>query len=446
MADNVMPYSVEAEEALLGNIIVYEDAMRQAVEAGILGEDFYFEKHSRIFSIMYSMYERKEAIDPTSLTARLKDFNYFEEVGGIDLILRLTNSVVSSSNTKEYIQIIKNKSYARKIIKAADKIAKDGYDGSLAIEDLLDEAERSILDITRSRAYSDFKTSAEVFDEALSKIQKIAELGDTITGTRTLYRDLDRMTTGFQRGDLIILAARPSVGKSAFALNIAMNAASVSSGAVAIFSLEMPADQLALRMLMAKSEISGQKLRTGKLDNNEWSKLNEAISELKRQKYFIDDTPGIKVSEISAKCRSLKSEHGLSLIIIDYLQLIQGNARVESRQQEVSEISRRLKAIARELEVPVIALSQLSREVEKRQDKRPMLSDLRESGAIEQDADLVMFLYREEYYKREEERPKMEEVEVTLAKHRNGPTGLVKLAFERDTNRFFSLKSEGDPR
>ena len=291
---------------------------------------------------------------------------------------------------------------------------------------------------------SDFKKSSEVFDATLEKIQRIYDQGDTITGIKSMYSDLDRMTTGFQRGDLIILAARPSVGKTAFALNISLNAASVSSGAVAIFSLEMPADQLASRMLSAKSRVAGQKLRTGKLDNNDWSKVNEAVSELRRQKIYIDDTPGIKVSDIFAKCRTLKNDAGLSLIIIDYIQLIQGSGKNESRQQEVSEISRRLKALARELDVPVIALSQLSRGVEKREDKRPMLSDLRESGAIEQDADLVMFLYRDEYYNRkdEEERAATEEVELNLAKHRNGPTGLVKLMFEREINAFYGIKTE----
>lgn len=440
MQDKVMPYDLEAEQSLLGNILVYDDAMRLAVEANVLSEDFFLDKHRTIYKIMHSMYEKKEAIDATSLRSRLSDFGYLDQVGGVEFLLQLTDKTISSANTKEYISIIKNKAYARKIIDVANKIAQDGYDGSIEVEDLLDEAERKILEITRSRAYSEFKSSGEIFDETLAKIQKIAEMGDTVTGIKTLYNDLDVMTTGFQRGDLIILAARPSVGKSAFALNIAMNTAAVSSGAVAIFSLEMPYDQLALRMLMAKSQIDGQKLRTGKLTDHEWSKLNEVVNELKRQQFFIDDTPGIKVSEIFAKSRALKNQHGLALIIIDYMQLIQGNGHAESRQQEVSEISRRLKALARELEVPVIALSQLSRSVEIRADKRPMLSDLRESGSIEQDADLVMFLYREEYYKQSEERPKVEEVEVNLAKHRNGPTGVIKLAFERDTNRFYGLK------
>lgn len=444
MNDRTMPYSLEAEESLLGNIMLYDEAMRQTVEAGILSEDFYFDNHRKIYNIMYSMYEKKESIDTVSLSTKLKDFEYYDKVGGADFILRLAGSTISNANTKDYIRIIKNKSYARKVIEAANKIADEGYDGKLEIEDLLDEAENRILGITRSRAMSDFKKSSEVFDATLEKIQRIYDQGDTITGIKSMYSDLDRMTTGFQRGDLIILAARPSVGKTAFALNISLNVASVSSGAVAIFSLEMPADQLASRMLSAKSRVAGQKLRTGKLDNNDWSKVNEAVSELRRQKIYIDDTPGIKVSDIFAKCRTLKNDAGLSLIIIDYIQLIQGSGKNESRQQEVSEISRRLKALARELDVPVIALSQLSRGVEKREDKRPMLSDLRESGAIEQDADLVMFLYRDEYYNRkdEEERAATEEVELNLAKHRNGPTGLVKLMFEREINAFYGIKTE----
>ena len=444
MNDRTMPYSLEAEESLLGNIMLYDEAMRQTVEAGILSEDFYFDNHRKIYNIMYSMYEKKESIDTVSLSTKLKDFEYYDKVGGADFILRLAGSTISNANTKDYIRIIKNKSYARKVIEAANKIADEGYDGKLEIEDLLDEAENRILGITRSRAMSDFKKSSEVFDATLEKIQRIYDQGDTITGIKSMYSDLDRLTTGFQRGDLIILAARPSVGKTAFALNISLNAASVSSGAVAIFSLEMPADQLASRMLSAKSRVAGQKLRTGKLDNNDWSKVNEAVSELRRQKIYIDDTPGIKVSDIFAKCRTLKNDAGLSLIIIDYIQLIQGSGKNESRQQEVSEISRRLKALARELDVPVIALSQLSRGVEKREDKRPMLSDLRESGAIEQDADLVMFLYRDEYYNRkdEEERAATEEVELNLAKHRNGPTGLVKLMFEREINAFYGIKTE----
>lgn len=444
MTSREMPRSLEAEETLLGNIIQFDDAMRQCVEAGVLSDDFYFDKHRQIYRIMYNMYDKKMAIDSVSLTTALKDFGNLESVGGVEYIMYLIDATVSNANTKDYIRIIKDKSYARKLIHTAEMIMDESYQGQTAVTELLDDAENKILDITRSRSLSEFKKSAEVFDATLAKIQKIYNQGDTITGIRSLYSDLDSLTGGFQRGDLIILAARPSVGKTAFALNVALSAATIASGAVAIFSLEMPAEQLAIRMLGAKSHISLQKIKTGKLNNNDWSSINQSIAELRRQKFFIDDTPGVKISEMFAKCRTLKNDYGLSMIVVDYIQLIQGSARFESRQQEVSEISRRLKALARELDVPVIALSQLSRSVEKREDKRPMLSDLRESGSIEQDADLVMFLYRDDYYRKKDEEVKpIEEVELSLAKHRNGPTGLVKLLFEKDINAFYGMK-KGD--
>ncbi len=443
MTQKVMPYSPEAEESLLGNIMLYEDAMQESDEAGLVASDFYLDKHRQIYNIMDNMYQKKEKIDVTSLSSKLKDFEIFEKIGGFEYLLHLTSSTISRNNTKEYIDIIKNKSIARKIIEAGQRIADDGYNGSVAVDELVDNAEKYILDVTRSRTVSDFRKAGDVFGETIDKIEKIQERGSTITGVRSLFSALDNMTTGFQRGDLIILAARPSVGKTAFALNVALNAASVSSDAVAIFSLEMPSEQLATRMLAIKSEVQIQKLRTGKLDDNEWSLIHESVQELKRQKLYIDDTPGIKINDIFAKCRKLKNDHGLSLVIIDYMQLILSSGRIESRQQEVSEISRRLKALARELDVPVIALSQLSRAVEQRNDKRPMLSDLRESGSIEQDADLVMFLYRDEYYQKEEEKSaeKRVEVELSLAKHRNGPTGKVILAFEKEINRFYSVEN-----
>lgn len=443
MTQKVMPYSPEAEESLLGNIMLYEDAMQESDESGLVASDFYLDKHRQIYNIMDNMYQKKEKIDVTSLSSKLKDFEIFEKIGGFEYLLHLTSSTISRNNTKEYIDIIKNKSIARKIIEAGQRIADDGYNGSVAVDELVDNAEKYILDVTRSRTVSDFRKAGDVFGETIDKIEKIQERGSTITGVRSLFSALDNMTTGFQRGDLIILAARPSVGKTAFALNVALNAASVSSDAVAIFSLEMPSEQLATRMLAIKSEVQIQKLRTGKLDDNEWSLIHESVQELKRQKLYIDDTPGIKINDIFAKCRKLKNDHGLSLVIIDYMQLILSSGRIESRQQEVSEISRRLKALARELDVPVIALSQLSRAVEQRNDKRPMLSDLRESGSIEQDADLVMFLYRDEYYQKEEEKSaeKRVEVELSLAKHRNGPTGKVILAFEKEINRFYSVEN-----
>lgn len=441
MSQKSIPYSIEAEESLLGNIIVYKDAMREAHEAGINSDDFYLDKHKRIYSIMASMYENKEKIDTVSLSSKLKDFDYFDKIGGLDYLIKLTDTTVSSVNTKEYIKIIKNKSLARQIIKAGEEIASKGYDSLNSVDDMLDNAEKTILNITRNRTDNDILGAEEVFDSAIKRIQEIEANGDAVNGVKSRYSDLDRYTAGFQKGDLIILAARPSVGKTAFALNIAINSAAVSQGACAIFSLEMPAIQLAMRMLSAKAKVDGQKIRQGRLSDEEWGKINEASQELKHQKIFIDDKTGAKVSEIYAKCRKLKNDHGLYLVIIDYIQLIQSSGNHESRQQEVSDISRKLKALARDLDVPVIALSQLSRDLEKRNkkgDAKPMLSDLRESGSLEQDADIVMFIHRKNEINNETPNLR-EDVELILAKHRNGPTGIVNLAFEKANNAFYSI-------
>ena len=437
-----LPYSLEAEQSLLGNILIFKETMRECIEAGVESDDFYLDKHRRIYNICSSMYENRESIDTISLSTKLKDYEYFDSIGGLDYLMSLTDATIDKTNTKEYIRIIKNKSLARRIIKAGEEIASDGYDGQAGIDEVLEKAEKKILDITRSRTDSDFKPGSEVFESAVKKIEAIEAAGSAITGVKTRFTQLDQMTAGLQRSDMIILAARPSMGKSALALNIALNSAMVSTGACAIFSLEMPCEQLANRMLSAKAKVDGQKIRKGTLNEAEWIKIKEAEQELKRQKIFFDDTPGIKISDMHAKCRKLKEDYGLYLIIIDYIQLIQSTSKAESRQQEVSDISRKIKAMARELDVPIIALSQLSRSVEARNDKRPMLSDLRESGAIEQDADIVMFIYREDYYKKDEERnEKREDVELIIAKHRNGPIGTVKLAFEKDINAFYSISN-----
>lgn len=442
MSQKSMPYSIEAEESLLGNIMLYPDAIREAIDAGVSPEDFYLEKHKSIYNLMVSMYDNKEKVDTVSLSAKLKDFNLFDKVGGIDYLMKLAGSTISASNTREYIRIVLKHSLARKMIKAGEEISNDAYDASTDIDVVLQKAEDKILNITRSRTDNSFKAGDTLFDETLKMVQEVQENG-TATGTRTLFTDLDKYTNGFQKGSLNILAARPSMGKTALALNFAINAAAVSHGAVCIFSLEMPAEQIAKRILAAKSKVDLQKINTGKLNDEDWSKLNEACQELKFQNFYIDDTPGITVNEMTSKARKLSQDHGLAMIIVDYIQLIATKDRSESRQQEVSEISRRLKALARELNVPVIALSQLSRAVESRQDKRPMLSDLRESGALEQDADIVMFLYREAYYNREENnRTEREDVELNLAKHRNGPTANIKLAFEKDINAFYGIKNQ----
>ena len=437
-----MPYSIEAEESLLGNIMLYPEAMRQCIDAGVAADDFYLEKHRSIYNVMSSMYENKERVDTVSLSSKLKDFGVYDKIGGLEYLMQLADATISANNTGDYISIIRNKSLARKVIKVGEEISNDAYDASVSVDEMLENVERKVTEVTRSKTSSDFRKGEEVFDSALKHIEAIQEAGTDITGVRTLYPDLDKKTAGFQKGDLIIVAARPSMGKSALAFNIAVNSASVTPGAIAIFSLEMPAEQVAIRILAAKSKVEIQKLRTGTLNDEEWSRLNEASLQLRRQNFFIDDTPGIKVSEMYAKARKLVQDEGLYMIIVDYIQLIQATGKADSRQQEVSEISRRLKAMARELNVPVIAVSQLSRSVEARQDKRPMLSDLRESGALEQDADLVLFLYRDAYYNHEDQgTDQREDVELLLSKHRNGPTGKILLAFEKDINAFYGIRN-----
>ena len=414
----------------------------RSVDAGMSAEDFYLEKHRSIYNVMMAMHENKEKVDTVSLSSKLQDFGIYDKVGGLDYLMQLANATISASNTKEYIQIVRNKSLARKVIKVGEEISNDAYDASLSIDEMLENVEKKVTEVTRSKTNADFLKGEQVFTDTIKHIQAIQEAGTDITGVKSRFNDLDRKTAGFQKGDLIILAARPSMGKTALALNIAMNSATVTPGAIAIFSLEMPAEQVAIRLLAAKAKIDIQKLRTGKLNDAEWSALNINSQELKNQHFYIDDTPGIKVSEMYAKARKLAQEEGLYMIIVDYIQLIQATGKSDSRQQEVSEISRRLKAMARELNVPVIALSQLSRGVESRQDKRPMLSDLRESGALEQDADLVLFLYRDAYYNHEDMGSNdREDVELLIAKHRNGPTGKVLLAFEKNRNAFFSIKN-----
>ncbi len=445
MSNRSMPYSIEAEESLLGNIMLYPDAMRQCIDAGVTADDFYLEKHRSIYNIMSVMYENKEKVDTVSLSTKLKDFAVYDKIGGLEYLMQLANATISANNTADYIAIIRNKSLARKVIKVGEEISNDAYDASVSVDEMLENVERKVTEVTRSKTSADFKSGEEVFEGALKHIEAIQEAGTDITGVRTLFSDLDRKTAGFQKGDLIIVAARPSMGKTALALNIAVNSASVTPGSIAIFSLEMPAEQVGIRILAAKSKVEIQKLRTGNLNDEEWSRLNEASQQLRKQNFYIDDTPGIKVSEMYAKARKLAQDEGLYMIVVDYIQLIQATGKSDSRQQEVSEISRRLKAMARELNVPVIALSQLSRSVEARQDKRPMLSDLRESGALEQDADLVLFLYRDAYYNRDEgAEDQREDVELLLSKHRNGPTGKITLAFEKEINAFYGIRNAAE--
>lgn len=442
-----LPNNVEAEQAILGAMLIYPSVVQEVFDQNLEKEDFFLDIHRRIYGAMRYLIDQGKPIDPTTLVTRLQDNEELNLVGGADYIVSLSNSAVTSANVVYYIEIVQSKAYARNLIETAEKIAEEGFDTSNELDTLMDEAERAILDVTRKRKASNFKSSRSVVANVMEELANLRNAPDGVTGIRTGYEDLDKITNGFQRGDLIILAARPSMGKTAFALNVTLRSAERNPGAVAFFSLEMPAEQLMRRLLSAKSEVEGSKLRMGFLKAEEMNRLNETANEMASLKLFIDDSAVVKIPDIFSKCRKLKSEHGLDLVVIDYLQLITSTARHagENRQQEVSDISRSLKALARELEVPVIALSQLSRSVESRNDKRPMMSDLRESGAIEQDADIVMFLYRDDYYEKDDEKKAADsvETEVDIQKHRNGATGKIRLQFQKSVNAFYNIRHEG---
>ncbi len=444
-----LPHSIEAEQSILGAMLVYPSLVRMAIDQDLHAEEFYVEAHQRIYRCMMDLTDSGQSVDITTLITRLNDTEQLALAGGADYVIKLSDSAVSSANGIFYIDIIKERYHLRRLIETAEQIAEEGFDTGSSLDEVLDHAEKEILEVTRSRRASEFQSSKEVVSRVIKELVALRESDNHITGVRTGYQDLDRMTNGFQRGDLIILAARPAMGKTALALNLGMYTALRNPGAVAFFSLEMPADSLMKRLLSAKSQVEGNKLRGGNITDEELNRLNEAGNELGAAKIFIDDSASIKVSQIFSKCRKLMSEHGLSLIVIDYLQLISGSGRNsgDNRQQEVSEISRNLKILAKEMNCPVIALSQLSRSVEQRNDKQPMLSDLRESGAIEQDADIVMFLYREDYYKKpgeQEERADVNEVvDLNLAKHRNGSVGHISLVFNKSISAFYNHIEEG---
>ena len=444
-----LPHSIEAEQSILGAMLVYPSLVRMAIDQDLHAEEFYVEAHQRIYRCMMDLADSGQSVDITTLITRLNDTEQLALAGGADYVIKLSDSAVSSANGIFYIDIIKERYHLRRLIEPAEQIAEEGFDTGSSLDEVLDHAEKEILEVTRSRRASEFQSSKEVVSRVIKELVALRESDNHITGVRTGYQDLDRMTNGFQRGDLIILAARPAMGKTALALNLGMYTALRNPGAVAFFSLEMPADSLMKRLLSAKSQVEGNKLRGGNITDEELNRLNDAGNELGAAKIFIDDSASIKVSQIFSKCRKLMSEHGLSLIVIDYLQLISGSGRNsgDNRQQEVSEISRNLKILAKEMNCPVIALSQLSRSVEQRNDKQPMLSDLRESGAIEQDADIVMFLYREDYYKKpgeQEERADVNEVvDLNLAKHRNGSVGHISLVFNKSISAFYNHIEEG---
>jgi replicative DNA helicase len=439
LIDRLPPQNIEAEQAVLGAIFLEPEALTLASEI-LTPEDFYRTSHQKIFSVMLKLNDEGKAVDLITVTEELAAAKLLEDTGGVSYLSELAASVPTAANIEYYAKIVEEKSVLRRLIRTATGIVQDGYTREDEVTALLGEAERRIMEVARRKKTGSFQHIKDILVQTYDHIEILHNRKGDITGIPTGFTELDRMTAGFQRNDLIIVAARPSVGKTAFALNIAQNVATKTGENVAIFSLEMGAEQLVMRMLCAEGNINAQNLRTGSLTDEDWGKLTMAMGSLSNAGIYIDDTPGIRIADIRAKCRRLKQEQGLGMVLIDYLQLIQGSGRPgENRQQEVSEISRSLKALARELEVPVIALSQLSRSVEQRQDKRPMMSDIRESGSIEQDADIVAFLYREDYYDKETENKNI--IEIIIAKQRNGPVGTVQLAFIKEYNKFVNLET-----
>ena len=441
----VPPQNLEAEEAVLGSILLEQDSIISVMEF-LVPDDFYRVAHQLIFAAMIELNQNSEAIDPITVSEKLRQKNQIENVGGEANIIELLDKVPTAVNVEFYTQIVLEKSTRRKLIKTSTNIVKNAYQEDETIANVLDTAERDILSVSEGRNKAGFIPIRDVLHDAYASLEERSKNNGEVTGIATGYIGLDRMTSGFHADELIILAARPSVGKTAFVLNIAKNVAVNLNETVAIFSLEMGAESLVERIICSHASINAGHLKTGKLTDEEYTQYFVATGVLAEAPIYIDDTPGIRVSEIRAKCRRLKQErNNLGLVVIDYLQLIEGNGK-ESRQQEVSEISRNLKKLAKELKVPVIALSQLSRGVEQRQDKRPIMSDIRESGSIEQDADIVAFLYRDDYYRQEPDEngqvPEVEPnstIEVIIEKNRSGPRGTVELNFMKEFNKFTNL-------
>ncbi|RNC73284.1 MAG: replicative DNA helicase [Desulfuromonadales bacterium] len=448
----IPPQSIEAEMSILGGVLLDNEAMNRAMEL-IEAEDLYRESHRKIFRAMVELSTRNDPCDMITLSDQLRRTGELEEVGGGAYLATLVDYVPTAANIAYYCKIVKEKSITRRLITAATDIVTKGYDEETGVEDLLDDAQRTIFEISDNKLRPAFTPVKTILQDTFKHIETLYEKKEHVTGVPTGYYDLDKMTAGFQRGDLIIIAGRPSMGKTAFALNVAQYAAAHADppAAAAIFSLEMSKEQLVMRLLCSESRVDASRLRTGHLIDTDWHKLTHGADKLSKAKLFIDDTPAIPVLEMRAKSRRLKAEHGLGLIVVDYLQLMRGGPRVESRQQEISEISRSLKALAKELDVPVVALSQLNRSLESRTDKRPMMSDLRESGAIEQDADVIMFVYRDAVYcddckKRDGSCTKEHDkaAEIIIGKQRNGPIGTVNLLFNGEFTKFENLEKHHD--
>ena len=432
-----MPHDADAEQAVLSSILMDRDAAAEAFEV-LKAEDFYSPENKAVFEAAYQLYTKGEPIDVVTVKNQLEENGVFAEIGGVETLANIAASVGSSVNVKSYAKIVEEKSVLRRLIKLSGDISEISYKAGDDINTILDKAEKGIFDVMQNRNTDSFSSIMDVAFETFTNIEKIYNSSEKITGISTGFADFDAKTAGLQKSDLILIAARPSMGKTAFVLNVAQHAALKENVPVAIFSLEMSKAQLVNRMLCAEALVDAQKVRTGELNSDDWNKLVEGMGRLSEAPIYIDDTPGITAMEIRAKCRRLKLEKGLGLIVIDYRQLMSGSGKSDSRQQEISEISRSLKAIAREMEAPVIALSQLSRACEARSDHRPMLSDLRESGAIEQDADLVAFLYRDEYYF-PEKTEKKNMAELIIAKQRNGPTGTVNLTWLGQYTKFANM-------
>lgn len=444
MNPKVLPHNLEAEQSVLGAAFISKNALQKVCE-DLTSEEFYIDANGKIFDVLKDLYMDGTAVDITTVTNKLKDKRLLKQIGDVDYLLEIVNSVPTAANVEYYINIVNEKAVLRSLINTATGIVSNAYVGDSSINEILDDAERKVLSVVKNRKASEFKSIQEALTKAQSDLEKLSETGSDITGVPSGFYDLDRVTTGFHENELIILAARPGMGKTAIALNMAVNVAVSTKKNIAVFNLEMGAEQLAMRMISAAGQIDGYKLRTGRLEHNDWKRVNEAISQLADTNIKIDDTPGITIGEIRAKCRRLaSSEEGLALVIIDYLQLVSStNKYIGNRQQEVAEISRSLKTLALELNVPIIAVAQLSRAVEGREDKRPLMSDLRESGSIEQDADIVAFLYRDDYYNKES---RMDDnnsvVEFIIGKNRNGPTKTIELLFKKNTSTFIGYKKE----
>lgn len=434
----VMPHSVEAEQSVIGSMLMDKDAIRLAADV-LTKEDFYTGQYGILFDAMVALDKENKPADIIQVQDKLKQMGAPAELAGIDFLRDILNTVPTSANIKHYTKIVKDKSILRKLIKTVQSIENNCYEGNKEIDNLLFEAEKNVTAVTQSGGSEEFTPISEVVMDALDKMEAAANAGGQITGIATGFKHLDYKTAGLQNSDFILVAARPSMGKTAFVLNIAQYVAVKNRTTTAIFSLEMSKVQLVNRLISMESKVDSKNIRTGNMSPAEWTSVSEGASRVGMSSLIIDDTPGISIGALRSKCRKFKRDHNLGLIIIDYIQLMTGGGKSESRQQEVSEISRALKGIARELNVPVIALSQLSRAVESRDNKRPMLSDLRESGAIEQDADVVMFIYRDEYYNRDNPDNKGK-AEIIIAKQRNGPVGTVDLAWIGDLTKFADLE------